>query len=68
MVRFFLLGIYHEGYISKKPDFDDFSLLECKKRKIRSHGKRKIVNINRRICTEKHITLYFSKESFYSFE
>ena len=24
--------IYHEGYISKMPDFDVFSLLECRKR------------------------------------
>ena len=34
------LYIYHEGNISKMPDFDVFSVLECKKRKSRSHGKR----------------------------
>ena len=26
-------NIYHEGNISKMPDFDVFSVLECKKRK-----------------------------------
>ena len=36
--------IYHEGNISKMPDFDVFSLLECPKRKIRSHGIRKTGN------------------------
>ena len=30
-----------------------FSLLECKKRKRRSHSKRKTGNIKRKICTEK---------------
>ena len=34
-------NIYHEDNISKMPDFDVFSVLECKKRKSRSHGKRK---------------------------
>ena len=29
-----------------------FSVLECKKRKNRSHGKRKNGNIKRKICTE----------------
>ena len=33
--------IYHEGNISKMPDFDVFSLLEIRKRKSRSHGIRK---------------------------
>ena len=33
--------IYHEGNISKMPDFDVFSVLECKNRKSRTHGKRK---------------------------
>ena len=32
-----------------------FSLLECKKRKSRSHGKRKNGNIKRKICTEKRL-------------
>ena len=31
-------NIYHEGNISKIPDFDVFSLLEIRKRKSRSHG------------------------------
>ena len=34
-------NIYHEGTILKTPDFDVFSLLECRKRKTRSHGIRK---------------------------
>ena len=33
-------NIYQEGNISKMPDFDVFSLLEFRKRKRRSHGKR----------------------------
>ena len=37
------------------PDVDDFSVLECKKRKSRSHGKRKNGNIKRKICTEKRL-------------
>ena len=37
------------------PDFDVFSVLECKKRKSRSHGKRKNDNIKRKICTEKRL-------------
>ena len=48
-------NIYHEGNISKMPDFDVFSLLECKRRKSRSHGKRKNGNINRKTCAEKCI-------------
>ena len=32
-----------------------YSLLECKKRKCRSHGKRKNGNIKRKLCTEKRI-------------
>ena len=59
MQSLFLLGfkdnIYHEGYISKMPDFDVISLLECKKRKRRYYGKRKDGNINRKFCTEKRI-------------
>ena len=34
-------NIYHEGNISKMPDFDVFSLLEIRKRKSRPHGIRK---------------------------
>ena len=48
-------NIYHEGNISKMPDFDVFCVLECKKRKSRSHGKRKNGNIKRKICTEKRL-------------
>ena len=32
-----------------------FSVLECKKSKSRSHGKRKNGNIKRKICTEKRL-------------
>ena len=46
-------NIYHEGNISKMPDFYVFSVLECKKRKRRSHGKRNNGNIKRKTCTEK---------------
>ena len=34
-------------------DFDVFSVLECKKRKSRSHGKRNNGNIKCKIYTEK---------------
>ena len=34
-------NIYHEGNISKMPDFDVFSLLKIRKRKTRSHAIRK---------------------------
>ena len=38
------------------PDFDRvFPVLECKKRKSRSHGKRKNGNIKCKICTEKRL-------------
>ena len=37
------------------PDFDVFSVLECKKRKSRYHGKRKNGNIKRKLCTEKRL-------------
>ena len=40
--------IYHEGNISKMPDFDVFSLLEIRKRKSRSHGIRKKGNGKRK--------------------
>ena len=45
--------IYHDGDISKMPDF--FSLLECKQPESRSHGKSKKGNIKRKIYTEKRI-------------
>lgn len=46
-------NIYHEGNISKLPEFDVFSLLDCRKRKIRSHGKRKNGNYKRKTRTYK---------------
>ena len=39
------------------PDFDIFSVLDIKKRKSRSHGKRKDGNIKRKICTEKRLNI-----------
>ena len=49
-------NIYHEGNISKMPDFDVFfSVLECKKRKSRSHGKRKNGKYKRKIRTDKRL-------------
>ena len=41
--------IYHEGNISIMSDFDIFSLLECRKRKTRSHGTRKNGNYKRKL-------------------
>ena len=41
-------NIYHEGNISKMPDFDVFSLLEVRKRNCRSRGKRKNGNLKRK--------------------
>ena len=41
-------NIYHEGNISKMPDFDVFPLLEIRERKSRSHGKRKKGNGKRK--------------------
>ena len=41
-------NIYHEGNISKMPDFDVISLLEIRKRKTRSHGIRKKGNGKRK--------------------
>ena len=41
-------NIYHEGNISKMPDFDAFSLLDIIKRNKRSHGKRKNGNFKRK--------------------
>ena len=43
-------NIYHEGNISKMPEFDVFSLLEFRKRKTRSHGKRQKGNDKRKRC------------------
>ena len=42
-------NIYHEGNISKMPDFDVFfSLLDIRKRNRRSRGKRKNGNLKRK--------------------
>ena len=38
-------NIYHEGNISRLPDFDVFSLLDICKRNNPSHGKRKNGNL-----------------------
>ena len=43
-------NIYQEGNISKMPDFDVLSLLEIRKRKRRSHGKRQKRNDKRKRC------------------
>ena len=42
-------NIYQEGNICKMPDFELFSLLEIRKRKRRSHGKRQKGNDKRKI-------------------
>ena len=46
-------NIYHEGNLSKMPDFDVFSLLEFRKRKARSHGIKKNGNCKRKIRVQK---------------
>ena len=50
--KFFPLGfndnIYHEGNISKMPDFDVFSLLDIRRHNRRSRGKRKNGNLKRK--------------------
>ena len=43
-------NIYHEGNISKMPDFDVFTVLEIRKRKSRPHGIRKKGNDKRKRC------------------
>ena len=45
-------NIYHEGTISRLPDFYIFSLLDIHKHKKRSHGKRKNGNLKRK---NKHV-------------
>ena len=46
-------NIYHEGNLSKMPDFDVFSLLEFRKRKARSHGMKKNGNCKRQSRVQK---------------
>ena len=41
------------------PDVDVFSVLECRKRKSRPHGKRNNGNIKRKICTERRLNTSF---------
>ena len=48
-------NIYHEGNVSKMPDFEVLALLECKRRKSRSYVKCKNCNIKRKTCAEKRI-------------
>ena len=50
--------IYHEGNISKMPDFDVFSLLEIRKRKSRLHGIRKKGNGKRKKARCKEIKYF----------
>ena len=45
-------NIYHEGNISRLPDFDVFSLLDIRKRNNPSHGKCKNGNLKRK---NKHV-------------
>ena len=52
-------NIYQEGNISKMPDFDVFSLLEIRKRKRRSHGKRQKGNDKRKRCAAQNQALSF---------
>ena len=53
--------IYHEGNISKMPDFDMYSLLEIRKRKSRLHGirKREIANEKSALKEIKYFTYEF---------
>ena len=46
-------NIYHEGNLSKMPDFDVFSLLEFRKRTARSHGIKKNGNCKRKSRVQK---------------
>ena len=48
-------NIYHEGNISRLPDFDVFSRLDIRKRNKRSHGKRK--NGNLKTQKYKHVLI-----------
>ena len=46
-------NIYHEGNLSKMPDFDVFSLLEFRKRSVRSHGiKKKWKLLTQKSCSK----------------
>ena len=49
-------NIYHEGNISKMPDFDVLTLLESRKRKSRSHDIMKRGNDKRKRCAPMKLT------------
>ena len=51
-------NIFQEGNISKMPDFDEFSLLEIRKRKSRSHRIRKKGNGKRKQTRCKEIKYF----------
>ena len=53
-------NIYHQGNISKMPDFDVFSLLDIRRRNRRCRGKRKNGNLKRK---HKNKTFMLSKLS-----
>ena len=53
--------IYHEGNISKMPDFDVFYLLEFRKGKSRSHGKRQKGNDKCKRCAAQKSNTSFPK-------
>ena len=42
-------SLYHEGNLSKMPDFDNISLLELQKRTDRSHGIEKMKILNAKV-------------------
>ena len=46
-------NIYHEGNLSKMPDFDVFSSLEFRERTARSHGIKKNGNCKRKSRVQK---------------
>ena len=50
-------NIYQEGNISKMPVFDVFSLLEIRKRKRKTYGKRQKGNDKRKICAAQNQAL-----------
>ena len=52
-------NIYHEGNISKMPDFDVLTLSESRKRKSRSHGIRKRGNDKRKRCAAMKLSTSF---------
>ena len=57
-------NIYHEGSIFKMPDVDVFSLLEFRKRKSRSSGKRQKENDKRKRCAAQKSNTLLNDLSF----